>query len=304
MVVSGLGLLLGARADSGLVRTGSKRAVVEGIIRLPESHTGLVSRLAELDADVDDDGTVVVSRSVGADGRSRAVVGGRAVPVGVLAEIMSELVAVHGQAEQLRLRQPASHRVVLDEFAGDAVGRPLAAYRAAYERHRAVVAELQDITTRAQERARELDALRFGLDEVAGASPEPGEDVALAAEIARLTNVDTLQTAAGTARDCLVGSFDAEESRDAQTLLATARTALDAATAHDPAIDELVERVRELQVLLADVGGDLASYVTGLDADPTKLAAAMDRQATLSRLVRKYAAAGSGVDGVLAWATR
>src|SRR4051794_16681596 len=92
MVVSGLGLLLGARADSGLVRTGSKRASVEGTLRLP-AETALHEQLAELDADVDDDGTLIVSRTINADGRSRAFVGGRAVPVGVLAELMSNLVA-------------------------------------------------------------------------------------------------------------------------------------------------------------------------------------------------------------------
>jgi DNA repair protein RecN (Recombination protein N) len=301
MVVSGLGLLLGARADSGLVRAGSQRAAVEGTLRVSDQRV-VLTRLAELDATVDDDGTLIVSRTVAADGRSRAFVGGRAVPVGVLAEIMTGLVAVHGQAEQMRLRQPATHRRVLDQYAGGAVEQTLTAYETTYRRHREVLAELHDVTTRTQERAREADALRFGLDEVAAAAPDPGEDVALAAEIARLTHVDALQTAASTARAGLSGDVDMDGSVDAQALLAQARTALDSAAAHDPALGEFAQRLRETEVLLADVAADVASYAASLDADPTRLATAMDRQATLVRLIRKYAAGDTGVDGVLDWA--
>jgi DNA repair protein RecN (Recombination protein N) len=301
MVVSGLSLLLGARADSGLVRAGSQRAAVEGTLRVTNQRD-VLTRLAELDATVDDDGTLIVSRTVAADGRSRAFVGGRAVPVGVLAEIMTSLVAVHGQAEQMRLRQPATHRRVLDQYAGGAVEQTLTAYETTYRRHREALAELRDVTTRMQERAREADALRFGLDEVAAAAPEAGEDVALAAEIARLTHVDALQTATSAARAGLSGDVDTDDSVDAQILLARARTALDSAAAHDPALGEFAQRLRETEVLLADVAADVASYAASLDADPTRLATAMDRQATLVRLIRKYAANDTGVDGVLDWA--
>src|SRR2546421_4078197 len=138
MGVSGLSLLLGGRADSGLVRTGATRAVVEGRLRVDshdDSHDVVAAQLAELDAELDEDGSLLVSRTVGADGRSRAFIGGRAVPVGVLAEIMPGLVAVHGQAEQLRLRRPATHRLVPHRFAGGAATGPLTSYPAAHARH-------------------------------------------------------------------------------------------------------------------------------------------------------------------------
>jgi DNA repair protein RecN (Recombination protein N) len=301
MVVSGLGLLLGARADSGLVRTGSKRASVEGTLRVTE-QTEVLGRLAELDADVDDDGTLIVSRTISADGRSRAFVGGRSVPVGVLAELMTSLVALHGQADQMRLRQPSTHRVVLDEYAGSAVERPLSAYRAAHQRHREVSAELHSVTTRGQERAREVDAIRFGLDEIAALAPEPEEDAALAADIARLAHVDTLQTAATAAHATLVADVDGDETRDAHSLLAHARTTLEHAAAHDASLGELAQRLREAELISSEVAADIASYNASLDSDPARLAAALDRQAALSRLVRKYAEADTGVAGVLAWA--
>ena len=162
--------------------------------------TGRVAvRLAEVGADLDEDGSLLVSRSVGADGRSRAFIGGRTVPVGVLAEVMASLVTVHGQAEQLRLRQPATHRRLLDRYAGVSVTQPLEAYDAAYTRHLDVVAELADVKTRAQERVREADLLRFGIEEIAAAAPQPDEDTSLATEVERLSHADALLEASGAA---------------------------------------------------------------------------------------------------------
>ena len=122
MVVTGLGLLLGGRGDSALVRAGADRVVVEGVVDLPPGHPAL-ARAAEAGADVGD-GLVLV-RSVSADGRSRAHVGGRAAPVGVLAELAEHLVAVHGQADQWRLRRADQHREVLDAFGGPDVADAL-----------------------------------------------------------------------------------------------------------------------------------------------------------------------------------
>jgi DNA repair protein RecN (Recombination protein N) len=299
MVVSGLGLLLGARSDAGLVRAGSDRAAVEGIVRVGDSPA-MLTKLAELDADVED-GAVVVSRVVKADGRSRAYVGGRTVPVGVLAELMAGLVAVHGQAEQQRLRQTATHRKLLDKYAGDAVTGPLSAYTATYDEHCAVVAELHDVTTRRQERAREADALRFGLDEIAAVSPAEDEDAALANDIVRLSHVDVLMNATETARRSLLGDDASESVTGAQHLVAQAHASIASASTHDPALVELTQRLREIEVLLSDVGADISSYASGLDADPARLAVSMDRQALLSRLIRKYAEGDTGLAGVLAW---
>src|SRR5580765_7221977 len=126
MVVTGLGLLLGARADAGAVRVGAKAAVVEGLIRVdPEGPVAVRAR--DAGAEIDDD-TLVVSRTVTAEGRSRAFLGGRTVPVGVLAELAPELVAVHGQSDQIRLQTPARQRELLDRYAGSAVAEPLVGY--------------------------------------------------------------------------------------------------------------------------------------------------------------------------------
>lgn len=300
MVVSGLGLLFGGRAETGLVRTGAKRAAVDGRIQVKPSGP-VARRLDELGADLDD-GLVALSRVVGADGRSRAHIGGRSVPIGALADLADELVAVHGQADQLRLRSPGRQREALDAFGGTGLRAVLDRYQAVYRRHRDVVRALVELTDGARERAREADALRYGVAEVRGAAPEPGEDAALAVEIARLAHADLLAGAAAAAHTALLGDPAADDLPDALALVSGARSALLRVAEHDPELDALAAQLADAGYVLSDVAGTLASYLTGIEADPTRLAAAQERQAVLAGLAKKYAADGeSGVRGVLAW---
>ncbi|MGL5859747.1 MAG: DNA repair protein RecN, partial [Phycicoccus sp.] len=209
MVVTGLGLLLGARADSGLVRTGAGRTVVEGVVSLPSGHPAAV-RAAEAGADVGD-GLVLV-RTVSSDGRSRAHVGGRAAPVGLLGELAEHLVAVHGQADQWRLRRADQHREVLDGFGGAALAAALSRYREVHTALAEAQAELDRLHHDAAERAREADGLRTGLDRVEIVDPQPGEDDQLRAESERLGHAEELRTGAGAAHLVLAGGDDAGES--------------------------------------------------------------------------------------------
>ncbi|MET9484431.1 DNA repair protein RecN [Streptomyces sp. NPDC006638] len=300
MVVTSLGLLLGGRADAALVRIGAKAAVVEGRITLSPGDPAAV-RAEEAGAELDD-GALLISRTVSAEGRSRAHIGGRSVPVGVLAELADDLVAVHGQTDQQGLLRPARQRQALDRYAGAAVTDPHATYAAAYRRLRAVAGEVDELTTRARERAQEADLLRFGLAEIAGVEPLPGEDVELAAEAERLGHAEALASAASVAHAALAGDPEDPEAVDATMLVGGAGRALDAVRAHDPALAGLAERMGEISILLADVAGELAGYADNLDADPLRLAAVEERRASLTSLTRKYGTYGDGIDGVLAWA--
>ncbi|MFD1831656.1 MULTISPECIES: DNA repair protein RecN [Streptomyces] len=297
MVVTSLGLLLGGRADAALVRVGAKAAVVEGRIQLPPGAPAL-RRAEEAGAELDD-GALLVSRTISAEGRSRAHVGGRAAPVGLLGELGEDLVAVHGQTDQQGLLRPARQREALDRYAGEAVSAPLAEYTEAYRRLREVRARLAELTTRARERAQEADLLRFGLEEIAAAEPRPGEDAELAAEAERLGHAEALASAAATAHGALVGDPADPEAVDATALVAGAQRALEAVRSHDPALAALADRLGEVGILLADVAGELAGYADDLDADPLRLAAVEERRAVLAHLTRKY---GEDVDAVLAWA--
>ncbi|WP_019543988.1 DNA repair protein RecN [Streptomyces sulphureus] len=297
MVVTSLGLLLGGRADAALVRVGAKAAVVEGRVALP-ADAPAARRAEEAGAELDD-GELLLSRTVSAEGRSRAHVGGRSVPVGLLAELKDDLVAVHGQTDQQGLLRPARQREALDRYAGEAVSGLLSEYGDLYRRLRSVNDELTEITTRARERAQEADMLRFGVDEISAAEPQAGEDRELAAEAERLGHAEALAEAAATAHGALAGDPAEPEGLDANTLVAGAQRALDGARAHDPALAALADRLGEVSVLLGDVAGELAGYADDLDADPLRLAAVEERRATLAGLTRKY---GEDIAAVLAWA--
>jgi DNA repair protein RecN (Recombination protein N) len=296
MVVTGLGLLLGGRGDSGLVRAGADRVVVEGVVDLPAGHPAL-QRAAEAGADVAD-GLVLV-RSVSADGRSRAHVGGRAAPVGVLADLAEHLVAVHGQADQWRLRRADQHREVLDGFGGRDLADALAAYRAVHGELTVAEAELAHLRTAAAERAREADGLRVGLERIEAVDPQPGEDTALAVESQRLGHLEELRAGAGAAHTALAGDDDAGmPSPGVLEVLATASSRLSSVSGSDPALAEIGTRVDELRYLGADVAADLGAYLADADVDPARLEHVEQRRAALGELTRRY---GPTIDDVLRW---
>ncbi len=293
MVVSGLGLLFGGRADPSRIRPGADRAMVEG--RLRTDPDGEVARqVNNAGGDLDDDGgTLVLVRSVSAEGRSRAYAGGRSVPVSLLTYLSDDLVAVHGQADQQQLLKPGRQRQALDRFAGTDLNRVLGDYQRAYSQHLKVAEELAELTALARERAAEAEDLRRGLAEVERLEPIDGEDMELHAEAERLSNADTLHTAATTAHEALISdpSSASYEAADALTLLGTARHALEGAAQHDQALGELASRLTEASYLVSDIGAELASYADSIEADPVRLAVVQDRRAELTRLIRTYGAA-------------
>jgi len=293
MVVTGLGLLFGGRADPARVRPGADRASVEGRLRVdPAGH--VAGQVSDAGGDLDDEGsTLILSRSVSAEGRSRAYAGGRSVPVSLLTYLADDLITVHGQSDQQQLLRPGRQREALDRFGGAPLRALLTDYRRAYQRHLAVAAELAELTEQAAQRAREADDLRRGLAEVDQAEPRDGEDIELAAEDDRLANADALHSAATTAHEALVGdpSSGSYEAADAVTLLGAARQALESAAHHDPVLAALAARVSEAAYLVSDVAAELASYAQSIDADPLRLAAVQERRAALARLVRAYGTA-------------
>lgn len=286
MVVTGLGLLLGQRADSGAVRSGAPQATVDGVWIVPE--TGPVAeRVREAGGEVEPlgDGTaeLLVGRSISSEGRGRASVGGRAAPAGVLADLADDLVVVHGQSDQLRLRSAAAQREALDRFGGPAVADARARYREAYERWRSIDRELSSLVDDRDARAREADELRAQVAAIEEAAPQSGEDAELALRAERLANAEELRLAAATAHDVLSG----ESEPDVSSLLAEARRALE--RAHDPVLEDLGAQVAELGYRTADIAGALAGYLADLDeSGPHELAAVEERRAVLASLIRSH----------------
>lgn len=294
MLVTALGLLLGARADAGAVRNGAKAARVEGIVAVADP-TGEVARLTdELGGEIED-GSLVLARQLSSEGRSRAFLGGASVPVSALQGVADHLVAVHGQSDQHRLLQAEAQRAAVDGYAGGSIADVKEQYASAFAALKAVEAELAEVVGAARERAREADVLRLGLTEIEAVTPLPGEDAALAHEEGRLGFADTLRTAAEAAREALSSE---EENPDALGAAALARRALESVREYDEEAGRLADRVAEVTYLLSDVAADVASYASGLETDPARLAVVSERRAALTTLTRKY---GETIDEVLEW---
>jgi DNA repair protein RecN (Recombination protein N) len=298
MVVTGLGLLLGGRGDAGAVRSGAPATVVEGRV-LVEPGGPVAEAAAQAGGELDDD-VLLLARSVSAAGRSRAHVGGRSVPVGLLAELGGDLVTVHGQSDQLRLLAPARQRETLDRFAGHA--DLLAEYTDRWTELQQVRQRLHEVRTKAQERAQEAHLLRLGVADVEAVAPQPGEDVELAQLDERLAHADALRASAEQAHAVLDSSvLSGAGEVDAVGLVASARHALDPVRGHDRTLAAIDERLAEIGYLVADVAADLASYAADVESDPVRLAGVQERRAALAALTRTY---GPDVDAVLAWASK
>ncbi|MEI7714720.1 MAG: DNA repair protein RecN [Mycobacterium sp.] len=299
MVVTGLHLLGGARADATRVRSGAERAVVEG--RFTTADLDAVVHLDELldasGAERDEDGSVIALRTVSRDGPSRAYLGGRSVPAKSLSGFTTELLTLHGQNDQLRLMRPEEQRGALDRFA--ATGPALERYRTLRDAWLAARRDLLDRRGRARELAQEADRLQFALQEIDAVDPQRGEDRALVADIARLSEVDTLREAAVAARDALSPQDPDGSGVSATDGLGRARAALQ--STEDVALQALAAQLGEALTTVVEVTRELGGFLDELPVDASALESKLARQAVLRALTRKYA---PDVDGVLQWATQ
>ncbi|MEE6138548.1 DNA repair protein RecN [Mycobacterium sp. 050128] len=297
MVVTGLHLLGGARADANRVRSGAERAVVEGRFTTTDLDDAAIAQLDEMldasGAERDEDGSVIALRSVSRDGPSRAYLGGRSVPAKSLGDFTTGLLTLHGQNDQLRLMRPEEQRGALDRFAK--TGAALERYRKVRDAWLTARRDLFDRRNRMRELALEADRLSFALNEIDAVNPQPGEDDALVADIVRLSELDTLREAAATAREAL--STEDLTGGSAADTLGRARAALE--STDDAKLQALAEQVREAQTVVADAAQELGGYLEELPVDASALESKLARQAELRTLTRKYAA---DVDGVLQWA--
>ena len=305
MVVTGLHLLGGARADANRVRSGAERAVVEGRFTTADLDQKAVGQIDEMldasGADRDEDGSIIALRSVSRDGPSRAYLGGRSVPAKSLSGFTNELLTLHGQNDQLRLMRPDEQRGALDRFA--AVGSRLERYCKLRDAWQSARRDLVDRSHRARELAQEADRLKFALHEIDAVDPAPGEDDALIADIRRLSELDALREAAAGARAALSGAGDetaAEvmgEPASAADGLGRAKTALE--STDDATLRGLAAQLSEALTVVDDAARELGVYLNELPSDASTLDAKLARQAELRTLTRKYAA---DIDGVLQWA--
>ena len=286
MVLTALGLLMGERADAGRVRTGEKQLFVEG--RLDVSDPGLLEKLAELGAEVEA-GELIVNRSVSSEGRSRAALGGASVPVSQLEEIFEQLVAVHGQSEQLRLRSNTAQREALDGFSSE-IAKALASYQQVFRQYKELEARLERMQSASEADRFKVERIRDRLAQIEKVSPNAGEIEELTEQIERLSNVESLREASVKAREAL----SSEDQLAAGEMIGIARKALESQS--DPILVDLYQRLGEIGSLVSEVNVDLSSYLSALEADPERLNTLLSRKAELVSLERSL---GASVDELI-----
>ena len=298
MVVSALGLLLGERSDASAIRSGSAQAVVEGHWLIDDSGA-VADRVRDAGGDLDD-GELIISRSISAEGRGRATVGGRTTPVSVLSEIGGQLVVVHGQSDQIRLRSSTAQRQALDRFAGAELATLVAEYQGVFRRWQDNQGEVDLLIAESERRAREAENLRIATAEIEAAAPRRGEDVELSELADRLTNLEDLRLASAQALAFVSGQSpdeSSDETTDIASLLDFARRQLEHVAGHDPELPPIVEALTTVGIAVSEISAQLSAYLGGLDsASGRELEAVQERRAELSALVRKY---GADVDEVM-----
>ena len=295
LLAHALDLLLGGRARRGIVRPGAAEAYVEGVFDLDPAL--VADERIPTDAE-----ELVLARRVWPDGRTRAYVCGRAATQADLQELGGRLLAFYGQHEHRRLMLSVEQLELLDAYGGSqhaSVRRRLAE---SHERVRALGGRVADLGELAGSRDRELDLLRFELDEIEAAEPRESEGAELAAERDRLRHQGDLIEAGTFGAEALAG-----ESGGVAEAIAGAGARVAAAAELDPGLRELADRLMALQYEAADLGAELRGYVEGLageggeTAPGARLQEVEERLAVLARLERKH---GGSIAEVLAHAER
>ena len=278
MLLTGLGLLLGERADSSVVRSGEKQLLVEG--RIISSDPQLQEKLAELGAEVSA-GEILINRTVSTDGRSRAAIGGASVPISTLNAVAQELVTVHGQSEQIRLKSIAKQREALDQFGGEKLAAALNSYSLLYGQFRELEQRLARMRSSSEQDSFKISKLTEQIADLERLEPKLGELVTISEQLTRLSNVEGLRLAASEAHELLAG-----EELDARSQIGRAKRILESSS--DNKLREIADLAAEATGLINEIALQLSTYLSDLEADPQTLDQLQRRKAELIALERKY----------------
>ncbi len=283
MILTALNLVLGGKSDSSLVRHGADRLMATAHFSLPKSEQ---SPFEDVGAEVED-GSIIISRTVSADGKSKALCGGNAVPAGTLAELTSSLIEIHGQSANSQIVKTARQRELLDRFGGSEIAKSLASYQEDFQKYGALKERLSALKASASKRDGEIAELQEFVAAWSKLKASRGECAATADEINRLSSVEDLRIASSGA----LANLNGEES-GALTSLHSARRFLEAAKGKDSKLEEIADRIAESLYILDDASTDLASYATSLEADPDRLNVLQERKAELNSFLKRWAGAG------------
>lgn len=284
MILTALSLLLGSKSDSALVRHGSERLVASATFSIPKSLRAMI----EDRGGFIEDGSLILSRTVNSDGKSKATASGTTVTASVLSEITEPLIAIHGQSVNMHIVKSTRQRELLDLFAGVPLHQKMTTYSEIFHQYNELKAKLRSLLSHASERDSEIASLEALTQQWSSLKPVRDEYAAIEDEIRKLASVEDLRVAAAGALQAL-----GDEDSGALTVLGTVRKFLENAKGKDPALDEISSSIAESFFIVDDAHGSLASYLASLEADPKRLDFLNERKATIASFVKKWGGAGS-----------
>ena len=284
MILTALSLLLGAKSDSALVRHGSERLVTSATFSIPASLSAQIEDLGGLV----EDGSLILTRSVSSDGKSKATASGATVNASTLGEITEPLIAIHGQSANTQIVKSVRQRELLDLFAGSDLQAALNGYVETFNTYNEMKAKLKALVTNASARDSQIADLELLTKQWSVLKPTRSEFAAVDDEIRKLASVEDLRIAAAGASSAI-----GEEEAGVLTVLGQARKFLEGAKGKDQALDEIATNVAEGFFLIDDAHAALVSYLASLEADPTRLDYLQERKAALLAFVKKWGGAGN-----------
>ena len=280
MVLTALGLVLGSKSDSDLVRQGQERAIVTGRFSVPKD---LATQIVDAGGDVEDE-SVVISRTVSTAGKSRVLVGGVVSSTAAVSSFASSLVEIHAQSSSSKLTRPGVARELLDRFAAI----DLTTYQETFDAYQQMMRRIDKLKDQLSQADRQIAEFSELADEFSKLNPKSGELLEIEDEIAKLGSVELLNQAVST----VLNLFE-NEDLSAINLLQQIRKGLESVNGKDKQLDAITERYTENLLNLQDISSELTSYLTDLEADPNRFEKLQQRKAALNSLLKRY---GKGSD--------
>ena len=278
MILTALNLILGGKADSALVRKGSERLVASGRFSIPKSLEHLFEDVLV------EDGELIVTRTVAADGKSKATTNGISATAGTLSIVGENLVEVHGQAANQNITKSSRQRELVDRFGQIDLGD----YQRALSSYHELKDRISSLKKSIAQKDKELSELREFANAFTKLNPSVGEYAEIDLEIARLSSVEEFRLATAQATAAIE-----DEEAGSLTSIGVARRALESARSKDPQLEAIYQQLSESFFLLDDAQTALNSYQSKLEADPVRLDFLHARKAEINTLIKKFGGSGS-----------
>ena len=286
MLLNALALILGQKADADYIRQGQDRAVVSGRFRLPEKISENLSALINEHEPEIEESSILLSRQLGRDGKSKAQLSGSSTTASTLISFADQLIEIHGQHANLVLTKANKQREILDIFAGQRFSIALLAYQDALKSYQVLRKEIAELKKALGDRDSEIKSLEELVNDFAKLKPQGSELSQLEALISKLESVEDLRIASLGAQQAL-----SDEEAGALNSLHSAKKSLTGAKGRDAQLDQIADAISEKLFDLIDAASDLDRYLDSLSADPQALELAQSRRAALSSFAKKYGSA-------------